>query len=381
MRLTARLRKLQRRQTSPMNANPGFSKGQMLVLFTLILPVLLGVMALGADFSIIYFNWTMVQKAADAAALAGASQLTGVQGSAASLRTAAVNYVNGYACLNGVTDSGNTSATLCPSPATKSGGFTDQIMFTNVTDTQVSVGIKRFVPYFFGKMIGLQEASVAAKATAAINPTGTVPSGLFPVGLQCTAPCSLANLNPGTPVTFGQKFVGVIGASGNWQWVDVGQGNGASALGQVLQSGASGSFSIGQTIGSSPGNKANSGPAKSGLNARLNSCSAAKTPLSSGTDPCQNQALVGGTNGIGGSGTGAVPVNDPCLVTVPAVDFTGCNGSCSMQIEGFAQVYLEQDSTTSQIDACFVQGSTTSNVLGSAGAPNLGPLAPPILIN
>jgi hypothetical protein len=32
----------------------------MLVLFTMILPVLLGVMALGADFAIIYLNWAMV---------------------------------------------------------------------------------------------------------------------------------------------------------------------------------------------------------------------------------------------------------------------------------------------------------------------------------
>ena len=34
-----------------------------LVLFTLILPVLLGVMALGADLSVIYFNWAMVKRA------------------------------------------------------------------------------------------------------------------------------------------------------------------------------------------------------------------------------------------------------------------------------------------------------------------------------
>jgi hypothetical protein len=353
----------------------------MLVLLTLILPVLLGVVALGADFSIVYFNWAMVQKAADAAALAGASQLTGVQGSAASVKSAAVNYANGYACLNGVTDPSNSYATLCPSPATKSPGWVDKVVFTNVTDTKVSVGIHRSLPYFFGKMIGLQEASVAATATAAVNPTGTAPSGMFPVGLQCTAPCSLANLNPGSPVTFGQKFVGNIGASGNWQWVDVGQGNGANALGGVLQNGASGSFSIGQTISTSPGNKGNSGPAKSGLAARLSSCSANKNPLTSATDPCQNGAAVGGTNGIGGSGTGVVPASDPCLITVPAVDFTGASGSSGLTIEGFAQVYLEQDSTSTQIHACFVQGSTTSNALGSGSAPNLGELAPPVLIN
>jgi Flp pilus assembly protein TadG len=364
-----------------MNRRSRFSKGQMLAALTLVLPVLLGVLALGADFSIIYFNWALVQKAADAAALAGASQLTGQTGSASTVRPNAVSYVNGYACLNGITDSGNSNGTLCPSPATKSPGWADKVVFTNVTDTQVSVGIHRSVPYFFGKMIGLQEASVAAAATAALKPTGTVPSGMFPVGLQCTAPCSLANLNPGSSVTFGQKFVGSIGAPGNWQWVDVGQGNGASALGNVLQNGASGSYSIGQTIGSSPGNKANSNPAKTGLANRLAACSAKSKPLTSSTDPCQNGAAVGGTTGIGGSGTGAVPVSDPCLITVPAVDFTGCNGSCSMNIEGFAQIYLEQTSTTSALTACFVQGSTISNALGSGSAPNLGDLAPPVLIN
>ena len=76
-------------------------------------PVLLGVMALGADFAIIYPHWSLVQKAADAAALAGASQLTGQPGSASTIKPAAVNYVNGYACLNGITDSSNAYPTLC----------------------------------------------------------------------------------------------------------------------------------------------------------------------------------------------------------------------------------------------------------------------------
>ena len=118
-------------------------------------------------------------------------------------------------------------------------------MFTNVTDTQVSVGIHRSVPYSFGKMIGLNEAAVAATATAAIEATGTVPSGMFPVGLQCTPSrharkCNVTSLFTGQQiVTFGSKFVlnannnlqASGGAPGNWDWVDVGQGNGASALG------------------------------------------------------------------------------------------------------------------------------------------------------
>ena len=367
-----------------MNRRSHFSKGQMLAALTLVLPVLLGAMALGADFSIIYFNWALVQKAADAAALAGASQLTGVPGSRDSVAPAVVNYANGYACLNGVTDSSHSNGTLCPSPATKSPGWVDNVVFTTVTDTQVSVGIKRTVPYFFGKMIGLQQASVAAKATASVTGIGTVPAGLFPVGFQCKAPCSLSNLNGGSPVTFGQKFVGPVQAKGNWQWVDVGQGQGAKGLGDALQNGGSGSFSVGQTINPYNGNKGNSNQAKTGLANRLATCSAAKTTLTSATDPCQNGAALaskGNQSGIGGSATGAVPINDPCVVTVPVVDFTGCNGKCSLTIEGFAQVYLEQDSTSTSMDACYVQGATTTNLAGSPTAPDLGPTTPPLLTN
>jgi Flp pilus assembly protein TadG len=358
----------------------GFSRGQMLVLFTLILPVLLGVMALGADFSIIYFNWAMVQKAADAAALAGASQLTGVSGSAASLTPNVVNYVNGYACMNGVSDPNATYPTMC-SQASHPGGFTDKIAFTTVTDTQVSVGIKRTVPYFFGKLIGLNTAGVAAKATAAIEATGTAPSGMFPVGLQCTpnasGKCELASLFSGqSTVKFGSKFVlndnnnnmqASGGAPGNWDWVDVGQGQGASGLGAVLQGGAGESFSVGQTISTAPGiGKGNAQPAQKGLDARLATCAAVTTGT---TDPCTN-----------GGDTSSLKCNDPCLITVPAIDFTSCNGNCSRQIEGFAQMYLEQGSTTSAINGCYV-ATNNCQTEGSASAPNLGSLAPPVLIN
>jgi Flp pilus assembly protein TadG len=52
MKQTLKPRNPQPRRTAHVNGSSGFSKGQMLVLFTLILPVLLGVMALGADFAI-----------------------------------------------------------------------------------------------------------------------------------------------------------------------------------------------------------------------------------------------------------------------------------------------------------------------------------------
>jgi|SRR5690348_10230951 Flp pilus assembly protein TadG len=358
-----------------MNARGRFSKGQMAVLFTLVLPVLLGAMCLGTDFSIIYFNWAMVQKAADAAALAGASQLSGEVGSASTLQPAVVNYVNGFACLNGIDDTNNTYAAVC-SPGAARAGYLDQIAFTNVTDTTVQVGIKRSVPYFFGKMIGLQEASVAAQATAAIVPTGGAP--LFPVGLQCqgsSGKCDQAHLFGalGNGVTFGSKFVlndannnmqSSGGAPGNWGWLDIGQGQGASGLGTALAGGLSGTLTFGETINTSPGiGKGNAQPAQKGLDKRLSSCD-----LSHG-DPCTN----------GGNTTG-ISCSDPCMISVPVVDFTNCKGNCSRAIEGFALMYLEQGSTTSAINACFLK-STNCTTQGNAGAPNLGSLAPPVLIN
>jgi Flp pilus assembly protein TadG len=349
----------------------------MLAALTLVLPVLLGAMALGADFSIVYFNWALVQKAADAAALAGASQLTGVTGSASSggqIQSNAVNYVNGYACLNGVTDPSHSNSTLCPSPATKSPGWVDNVVFTNVTDTRVSVGIHRSVPYFFGKMIGLQEASVAAKATAAVEGQGTVSSGMFPVGLQCTAPCSTLTLDPGQSVTFGAKFVGGL-APGNWDWLALGGNPGAKELGNAIQYGASGSYSISDLISTAPGNKGNAGPVKQGFDARMAACHSTTTA----TDPCQNGALVGGTNGIGGSS--GLPASDSCLVTVPAVDFTTVNGRKNVPIEAFAEIYIERATSDSKtINGCFVQ-QIIPPTLGSASAPVLGPTTPPRLIN
>jgi Flp pilus assembly protein TadG len=360
-----------------MSVRSRFSKGQMLALFTIVLPVLLGVMALGVDFALIYLNWSMVQKAADAAALAGASQLNGVAGSAASVTSAVDNYAYGYACLNGISDPGNTYATICPSETSHPGGFVDKINTPNVTDTSVQVGIKRTVPYFFGKMIGLNTAAVAATATAAIEATGSAPN--FPVGLQCTpnasGKCDLAKLFAafGSNVTFGSKFVlntgnqnmqSSGGAPGNWDWLDVGQGQGASGLGTALAGGVAGTLTLGQAINTSPGiGKGNAQPAQDGLNKRMSSCASV-------TDPCTN----------GGTLPSGFNCKDPCLISVPVVNFTNCNGNCSMQIEGFALMYLEQGSTTSAINACYIASSNCTTA-GSPGAPNLGSLAPPVLIN
>lgn len=73
----------------------------------------------------------------------------------------------------------------------------------NASTIQV-VAQKTGLPYYFGKVVGLTTYSVSATANAgAGGPVGTVSQGLFPVGLQCTAPCNLSNLDPGQSVFLG----------------------------------------------------------------------------------------------------------------------------------------------------------------------------------
>ena len=48
------------------------SKGQISVALILVMTVILGAIGLGADMALLYFNWVILQKGVDAAALAGA---------------------------------------------------------------------------------------------------------------------------------------------------------------------------------------------------------------------------------------------------------------------------------------------------------------------
>ena len=78
-----------------MNMKSNRSRGQIAVILAVVLPVVVGVVALGADFAVMYFNWVQLQKAADSAALAGAGYLPNDT-------TGAQNAAITYAKLNGL---------------------------------------------------------------------------------------------------------------------------------------------------------------------------------------------------------------------------------------------------------------------------------------
>ena len=331
-----------------MNKIFGKSRGQIMVVYAVAVAGLLAAAALGTDVAVMYVNWQQAQKVADAAALAGA------------------NYLGGGITYTGTVTSGCTGPSDSASQAACTYAVSNGLPASTVTITEPTsstikvVATQSSLPYYFGSVMGTATYTVSANAVAKVpGPVGTVyPNNLFPVGLQCGPPCTPSSLVAGQPVNFGTKFI--AGAAGNWQWLD--SGSGASGLGSALAGGMPGTYSIGDSITSLPGNKGNSDPAKTGLATRLSSCPSI-------SDPCG-----------GNFNPNSIPAGDPCLVLTPIVNYNGCTGSCTMTILGFAEVYLEPATTTSKsINGCFVSSVTGDTGTGPT-AQNFGPISAPTLI-
>ena len=340
------------------------SRGQMAVLYAGIVAVLLGAVALGADMAVMYTNWQHVQKTADSAAIAGAAFLSSnmtYNGTIAS--GCSGDNAEEAACTYAVTN----DPTLASSP--------NSVTVTEPTgNTLKVVATENNLPYFFGKAIGLSTYNVSASATAvAPGVAGTVNPGpgVFPVGLQCNSPCTASSLVAGEPVHFGTKFVtstincapgvGSCPATGNWQWLDVSSdgGNGIPTLVNAINNGASGSYSI-----NPPNNTIYTKTGNAGANSQVSKAIAdrmAKCP--SLPDNCT------------GINPNDIPLDDPCEVIVPALDFANLNGkSRALTIEGFALVLLDPATTTStSINGCFVS-AITQDTIASITAPDFGAL-------
>lgn len=336
-----------------MNRIVSKSRGQVMVLYAFAIAGLLAAAALGTDVAVMYVNWQRAQKVADAAALAGA------------------NYLGGGITYNGTitagcngddsTDAGKAACTY----AVNNGLDANTVTISEPTASTIKVvATKDTIPYYFGGAMGLGNYTVSASATADSPGPATTCNGcpLVPLGLQCQSPCPAGSLVAGEPVSFGTKFISsVINLAGNWGWLDL-SGTGGATLKSDLASGATGSYAVGQTIWTDTGAK--SGPINQGLSSRFAGCPAI-------TDPCS-----------GGNPTD-IPAGDPCLVVVPVVDFGQAtkNGTTSLTIESFAEVYLDPTTTdANHINGCYVS-SVVGNTYSSSGGTSNGPQAAPMLIN
>jgi Flp pilus assembly protein TadG len=289
-------------------------RGQMLVMLTILIPVLLGVVAMGVDISVFYWTWSRMQSAADASVLAGSTSLPNSP-TLASAATIA------YAKTNGMIASEIATPVVAA----------DKL--------SISVTLTRVVPYYFGQVLGLTSSPVVVTATASLLGSGSA-SGALPIGLASQTTYAF-----GQSITLHQAQLG----AGNWDGLALG-GTGASNFSTNLASGYPGTISVGDVIQSQPGLA--SGPTKTGIATRV-------------------------SNGISSDPGGTWSdhtLTDSRVAIVPVVDWTGCGGSCSVHVTSFAALWITGTGTgptASDIHAVFI-GAVPSGSIPNSNAPNFG---------
>lgn len=175
-------------------------RGQTIILVAVSLVTLLGMAALAIDVVTLYVARGEMQRAADAAALAGAkafvdSGLTSDPANAtrqALAQTMATTVINSILPQNKI--SGAPPVLVAGSPA---------FDLTRPGNPQVTVTLQRTdLPTFFARIWGTRLATVTASAVAeAYNPSSS-PAGYAPIAPKCVKPLLVANRDPASTNPF-----------------------------------------------------------------------------------------------------------------------------------------------------------------------------------
>lgn len=317
-----------------------YSRGQTFVLYAIAATAVLGAVALSTDVGIMYYNWVSMQRAVDSAALAGAHYLPEDTSTASSKATT-------YATNNGLVASEVAAPT-----------------FNDPTDDTITITASRTVPYYFGRVVGLTSQLVQVTAVAQVpGPVGCIncanlgplnqpPPGtttmitpanacgslgqcqLVPIGLDK----SVLYMGRGTSVVLQQGRI----SPGNWDFLQLG-GPGGNQLRNNIGYGYKGMIAAGQYIWTKTGQ--NVGPANQGFDDRINSAP------SGGTWQSHSQS-------------------DPRVVLLPIVDWTlGGNGNSSIQVLGFAHMFLTQDIGHGQFQAYYIDDVTPDSLVAATPPP------------
>jgi len=295
-------------------------RAQIMVFLALAMVGVVGIAALGIDVFYIYWNKNRLQSGTDAAALAGATYLSGVtfagKNGSCVYSTNARNAACSYALNDGVLLSELTS------------------LVANTNNQSMTVSATRQVSAMFARVVGIQNFTVSATSVAVLQGLASA-SNVAPIGLDS-----------GTVYTYGQSIVMHSGGCGPgcWQGLALG-GNGGSVFRQNLASGCSFTINVGDSLTSEPGAKV--GPISQGISQRVAAGNA--------SDP----------SGTWSSHT----LNDARAVVVPVVNWNGCNGRCTVPVTGFAEVWIS-GSSGSDINAVFIR-QVLPGTPGSSGT-NMG---------
>jgi hypothetical protein len=166
-------------------------RGQTILIVAISLLALLAMAALAIDVTTLYVASAEAQRAADAAALAGAKVFvnSGYTSNPSAFTTS--NLCNGFdGWADHVAQAAVSKNTVAGSNAT----LTTSCNFTTQKNPTIAVQVQRTaLPIFLARIWGASSPSVSAKATAeAYNPSG----GSVPVQVQSVKPWLVANCDP-----------------------------------------------------------------------------------------------------------------------------------------------------------------------------------------
>jgi hypothetical protein len=300
-------------------------KGQILVILTIALPFLLGAVALSVDVMMFYANWAWLQKAADAAALAGAHFLPNnpqlVDPTARE-----------YAQFNDVEPSEIVSISV------------------NDDNTRVTVVLTRTVPYYFGRVLGLSDAWIRVRAVAGVENSGGG-RRLRPIGVNCiNPPC----WEWGELVDLKYDMEG----PGNWHPLDFGaRGGGANDYRNEIINGCDCYIEVGDWVDVEPGTM--TGPTRTAFNTLIDQAN---------SDPTYSTQTY----------ESATPGN-PRIIPVPLVDFNEVQGKMKVLVTGIAEFWVEEvHGRTGHVRGRFMQ-MVTPQQIADANAPDGGAKVPKLL--
>ena len=178
----------------------GAQRGSVLVMVSAGMVMLLGVAGLAIDLAGLYVARNEAQRAADAAALAGANEFASFGATSGGTLTA----VTIARARQRAIDVGKQNLVGSQTPIIVAGDVT--IDASNPQNPLVTVLVERTfargnpMPTFFVRIFGIQSADIGASATAAaFNPSGSN----IALGAQCLKPFLLPNCDWTTMVPYG----------------------------------------------------------------------------------------------------------------------------------------------------------------------------------
>jgi len=297
----------------------GKPNGQIAATLAVSAVGLFAAVALAADVAVFYSNWSLLQKAADAAVLAGANFLP-------TNPDFAIAKADEYAVTNGIA----------------SEEIVDTV--TSEDNLRIQIRLQRTVPYFFARVAGLDTGIVQARATAGVVPVGAA-RGLIPIGID-----HRTNMTPYQTIEL-KQFAQTPGP-GNWKPLALGN-PGADVYRSNIMYGYQTEIAISEILTTETGNIV--GPTDQAITFRIEGGMA--------SDP---------------SGTSTVHnLNNPRIVQVPIVDFTGVNGNSQVPVLGFAVLWL-MNVQGGNITTQFIR-QVTAGDKPSSGAPPYGSLTVSLL--